>query len=344
MRFFLCAFGRVNSWNNFTERQFCEKKFWKVNSKVNCARLEETVPWKQERELDSEINFDKMDNEVIKIEKLSEVGQFSTWKFQIELGLEAAEVMEVVNGTSVEPTEATALTAWKRKDARAKRIIGQTVASNIVKHIQSCVTAKAMWDKLCSVFEQKNETCIAMLNEKFVTIGKESDEDMVSYVARVEDLVQHLSELGQPIAEKMVITRIIMGLPREYGSFGSAWESTGAAEKTLNTLRNRLVIEENRLKMSGEITSEALLARRGARDRDQRREMAKADRNRTRRNAFIDATNVESVGISEMNAGKEDQRRLLRRTRRTRKVRHLCVLREVRVRTAGFLILVQAII
>lgn len=47
-----------------------------------------------------------------------------------------------------------------------------------------------MWNKLESIFGQKTETSLLMLNEKFFMIKTDTDEDMATYVERVEKLVE----------------------------------------------------------------------------------------------------------------------------------------------------------
>lgn len=87
-----------------------------------------------------------------------------------------------------------------------------------------------MWDKLHSVFEKKNENSLLLLHQKFFTFAKEHDENIVSYISRLEDLVQRLSDLGEVVSDAMIITKIIMSLPPEYNSFSSAWELAAKAK------------------------------------------------------------------------------------------------------------------
>lgn len=211
-----------------------------------------------------------MENETTKIQKLQEESQWSTWKFQVKITLIAAEVYEVVTGDDVKPVVAenadqTGLKAWKKTDAKAQRIIGTSVGNSQITHIKNCSNAKEMWDKLHSVFERKNETSLLLLHQKFFSFAKEHDENIVSYIARLEELVQRLSDLDEQISDGMVITKIIMSLPVEYSSFSSAWESVPKPQRTLDNLRARLMVEEDRLIARGAIeTTEALIAKRAS--------------------------------------------------------------------------------
>lgn len=204
-----------------------------------------------------------MDNDTIKIDKLNSEDQWTTWKFQVRLSLIAADVFDIVNGVEERPaTGESTLAAWKKKDAKAQRIIGMTVGSAQITHIRICTSAKDMWDKLHTVFEQKNETSLLLLHQRFFAFTKEPTESMTIFISRLEELVHRLNDLGEKIPNDMIITKIIMSLPAEYGSFSSAWESTAKADRTLDKLRARLIMEEERLVARGVTEScEALLAR-----------------------------------------------------------------------------------
>lgn len=213
--------------------------------------------------------FGNMETESIKIDKLQGESQWSTWRFQVKITLIAAEVYEIVTGVEAEPAGesnanyAAELKAWKKLDAKAQRIIGTSVGNSQITHIKNCKCAKDMWDKLHSVFEKKNETSLLLLHQKFFTFAKEHDENIVSYISRLEDLVQRLSDLGEVVSDAMIITKIIMSLPPEYNSFSSAWESAAKAERTLDNLRARLMVEEDRMTSRGATeTTEALMAKR----------------------------------------------------------------------------------
>lgn len=203
-----------------------------------------------------------MDDSLIKIDKLLDESQWAMWKFPVKLTLIANDLFEVVSGDEVCPATADGMKPWKRKDAKAQRIIGTTVGSNVITHMVNCNTAKQMWDKLATVFEAKTETSSLLLNQKFFMMTKEPGEKVVAYIARVEELVQRLRDVNVEIPDETVVCKIIMSISSEFDNFSSAWESTNKDDRTLDNLRSRLVIEEQRLIARGVVeTSEAFHAR-----------------------------------------------------------------------------------
>lgn len=179
--------------------------------------------------------------------------------------------------------EEEAIRNWIKKGAKAQSIIGTAIASNQITHVKLCTTAKQMWDRLNAVFEQRNEMSILSLHQKFMTITKDRNENMVTYISRVEEIVQRLVEQKSVIAMDMVITKIILGLPEEYNSFSTSWESAAKADRTLDKLRARLMIEEECLVCKGMVESaEAFAARyKGRKPKRENKESRKFDRKST---------------------------------------------------------------
>lgn len=205
-------------------------------------------------------NFE-MESETIRIDKLQEQSQFTSWRFQVRVTLIARDIFDVVSGNETKPEPAAAnvetavvtetnkkILAWKKKDARAQGIIATTVGQKFIVHIMNCETAKAMWDKMHAVFEQNNDIAKDHLQEKFFAFTKDPADDMATHISKMESLVQQLKNFGVTVDDGMVITRIITTLPQDFRHFASAWESAPKGERTLTTLTSRLLIEESRSK------------------------------------------------------------------------------------------------
>lgn len=223
------------------------------------------------------LDFKMAESENIRIEKLQNPSQWAAWRFTVRVTLNANEIFDVVTGEYEKPepaadgateqvraASAKEITAWKKKDARAQKVIVSTLGEKPLMHILNCTSAKAMWDKLHTVYEQKHEAGKHLLQQRFFAFEKDSADDMATHISKLEGIVQQLKDLDVNIDENMVITKIIMTLPRDYRYFISAWESTDQSKQTLDNLTSRLMIEESRVMMSSPIeTSEALLAYKG---------------------------------------------------------------------------------
>lgn len=199
-----------------------------------------------------------MDKDVSGIAKLTGESNWADWKFLVRLVLEDKELWSVVTLGLGGKSKASEVDV--KKDIKAKRIIGTTVGPEALIHIRSCETAHQMWVRLHDVFESTNELSVLALGEKFLTAKKAADESMAEYMARLEEMARRLKDVKNPIGDGLLMSKIIGGLPAEYRHFGSCWESAAAADRTMVTLRARLMIEEERMKLKPIVDSGVALA------------------------------------------------------------------------------------
>lgn len=196
------------------------------------------------------------------IEKLVSGTQWENWKFQIQLALAGAQVIDVVDGslTRDEHNEAE----FKRADNKARAIIGTTVGGAQIDHIRHCMSAKEMWDALVMVHEAKDEISRARYYARYWNFKVGPGEGIIAAISRLNGIVAELAHHDEKIDERNKIARLIDSLPNEYASFCSAWDSTPAAERTYANLTQRLHVEEERRELGCEakvVESEALFGR-----------------------------------------------------------------------------------
>lgn len=204
-------------------------------------------------------------DEISKIEKLQSVSQWLVWKFQVKIILSANDLFGVVSGKTAKPSETNEkYAAWCKTDMKAQKVIATTVGQQPLLHIINCTHASEMWTKLHSVYEQKSDSSIHLLQQRFYAFTKDPSDSMASHISKLEELVQQIKDLGEPISQTMIMTKILMTLPSSYDHFHSAWESTEKDKRTMENLRSRLMIEESRMMAKEPANSgEALLAKRG---------------------------------------------------------------------------------
>jgi len=202
-----------------------------------------------------------MENESIKINKLTGNENWETWKFQIKVIMTAADIFDVVAGKSKKPvltksnseTEDDArkrygvdYSIFKKADNKAQKYIVTSVDKQPLQYIMNCDTAKEMWDKLLSVYEQKSDSSVTLIQQKFYSYVMNPDDNMMIHISKLESLSRKLKQLGEPISESMLMTKILMTLPENYKHFYSAWDSIPNVDKTLANLSSRLMVEETR--------------------------------------------------------------------------------------------------
>lgn len=201
-----------------------------------------------------------METEIIKIDKLQDVSQWTTWRFQVRVCLNASGLFSIASGDEKCPETADVdasaavkteterrIVEWKQKDAKAQRIIVTSIGSKPMQHILRCESSTTMWTKLHAIYEQKHEAGKQLLQEQFYAFKGNSSDDIATHISKLDSLVQQLKDMNIVIGDEMVITKLLMTLPSEYNHFSSAWDSTPVAERTLENLTNRLMVEEYRI-------------------------------------------------------------------------------------------------
>ena len=119
-----------------------------------------------------------------------------------------------------------------------------------------------MWEKLHGVYKNKTETSVHMLQQKWFKYNKDPSDDLSTHISKLQDLCFKLKAFGEELSDSMLMTKIIMTLPEQYNHFVSAWESTEAAQRTIDNLMVRLVMEESRKKTQEKNLDVALLTKK----------------------------------------------------------------------------------
>lgn len=96
----------------------------------------------------------------VKVDKLQKPEDWNTWKFDIRILLQAADLMDIVTGKIKAPVQVdgqsnadheTALTVFNKNDFKAQKVIVTALGKQPKMHVMNCSTSKQMWDKLSKV-------------------------------------------------------------------------------------------------------------------------------------------------------------------------------------------------
>lgn len=82
-----------------------------------------------------------------------------------------------------------------------------------------------MWNKLLSVNEQKSDRSITLIQQQFYQYTIDPKENIAGHITKLENLSRQLNQLGEPISDFMLITKMLMTLPDSYRHFYRLWDS-----------------------------------------------------------------------------------------------------------------------
>ncbi|GBP82605.1 Retrovirus-related Pol polyprotein from transposon TNT 1-94 [Eumeta japonica] len=184
--------------------------------------------------------------------KLEGADNWNIWKFQTTVLLRGQGWLDIVEGRTLKPEDPAEHSAWENKDAKAQTLLVTRMTENVMLHIITCSTSAEMWRKLQSVYEQKTETNIHIIQQRFFQYKFEPGTEMSTFLSKIQELQNKLKQLGEEVSNKFVITKVLMSLPDEYKHFVSAWESAPDNKQTMDNLVARLLIEEERIKEKSE--------------------------------------------------------------------------------------------
>ncbi|XP_014222302.1 uncharacterized protein LOC106649396 [Trichogramma pretiosum] len=163
----------------------------------------------------------------------------------------------MIEGTDKKPETTTAIAAaiktLNKSNAEAMLILSSTMEYSQLEYLITCSTAAEMWSKLSAIHEQKTATNKLALITKFHEYRMGYNDSTAQHISKVENMASQLNDIGSPVADVMVMAKILGSLPPKYHLFISAWESAPEANQTLNNLRERLLREEGRLNNSEDV-------------------------------------------------------------------------------------------
>ncbi|KAF6205721.1 hypothetical protein GE061_019894 [Apolygus lucorum] len=132
-----------------------------------------------------------------KINRLEGTSDWASWKFQMQIILEANEYADFISGEQPKPqktprageTDAETdvkdeLKVWKLKDAKCKKAIISAVGKAPMLHLTSCESASDMWTKFHSVYEKKGVTSLHMIQKKFFEYKMSPEDDISTHASK----------------------------------------------------------------------------------------------------------------------------------------------------------------
>ena len=183
---------------------------------------------------------------------------FALWKFGCWLLLEQHNLVQIVNGDELFPAEdinaegeivnEEEMAEWTRRDILARNYLVATIETEQQRSLVNCTNANQMWVRLSAQHLQNAGENQHILQQRFFEYQIQPDHDIMSHITEIETMAIQLNDVGAPVTDLQIMTKIICTLPPSYRSFTTAWDSVPANEKTIALLTSRLLKEETMAK------------------------------------------------------------------------------------------------
>ena len=114
-------------------------------------------------------------------------------------------------------------------NSKARHVIIVLLAPTISRKVMGCNTAKEVWDKLKSIYEgdpKVKQVKLQRHREEFENLKMNENEDIATYILRVDEVFNSIRGLGEEIDESLVLQKVLRSLLLKYDAKVSAIEET----------------------------------------------------------------------------------------------------------------------
>ena len=147
---------------------------------------------------------------------------FNSWKARLMATLEENDLDDLVINTVEEPTTNTARVAFKRKQAKARRIIYDSVKETLMPVITPLKRAKECFDTLTNLYEKKAPNQKKVLKNQLIYLKMEKDEGVASFFTKISQVRYQLSTIGTLVDDHDLLQTGFYGLPSSWKTFLAA--------------------------------------------------------------------------------------------------------------------------
>jgi hypothetical protein len=129
-------------------------------------------------------------------DRLEGVGNFNVWKLRITNILQEHDLDQYVTTVMEEPTTNAGREALRKSQAKAKRIIFDSVKDSIMPTMTSLLTAKDCMDTLVNLYEKQAPSQKGTLKHKLKYLKMDKSESIASFCSRIAQIRDQLLVTG----------------------------------------------------------------------------------------------------------------------------------------------------
>jgi hypothetical protein len=178
-------------------------------------------------------------------DRLEGATNFNVWKLRITNILQEHDLEQYVTTVVEEPTNNAGRAAFRKSQAKAKRIIFDSVKDSIMPAMTSLMTAKDCMDTLVNLYEKQAPSQKRTLKHKLKYLKMEKGESVASFCSRIAQIRDQLLVTGVTVDDDDLVQAIFYGLPSSWETFLSS-VSGREIQPTFERLWHDCLQEESR--------------------------------------------------------------------------------------------------
>jgi hypothetical protein len=158
---------------------------------------------------------------------------YIAWKDRMEAVLEDNVLKDFIDRDVPKPVaiDTTNLDAWKKKVAKARRILLEGVRDHIVSSLYGKYTPHAMWKVLIDLFQNNNDHRKLVLKDKLRKIKMEKGDSIPKYLTKFVQCRDELGSVGITVVDDDLASLVLLGLSKSWNNYQ---DSINGREKFLD--------------------------------------------------------------------------------------------------------------
>ena len=189
------------------------------------------------------------------IEKL-EGSNWNTWKFQMKHLLMAKGLWNLVDGSEVLASEATAAATalFQSRLHKAFSTIVLTMDSAHLYLVTSSEEPKQAWDALKNHFERETLANKLLLKKQYFRSEMKEGTSVDQHLKHMKDITDKLAAIGVPVSEEDQVVTLLGSLPRRFATLVTTIEARMDGV-SLDYVQQGLIHEEiKQAQLSGQLS------------------------------------------------------------------------------------------
>lgn len=137
---------------------------------------------------------------------------WTSWKYRMGMILIKEDLWETID--EFPPDDADALPIWRKRERKARAIIGLSVEDNQLIYIRNCTTSRDTWSELCKVHEKDSLVSKVLLYKRISQKRLKEGGNLPSYINELVESFELLTNISGDVDNQWKIGMLLGSLPK----------------------------------------------------------------------------------------------------------------------------------
>jgi hypothetical protein len=184
-------------------------------------------------------------------DRLEGSSNFNSWKDRVFKILEESDLYEMVTMVVEETATNAGREAYKKRQAKAKRVIFYSIKDSMIPLIAHLRTKKECFDSLAKLYENKAPTQKRTLKKQLCMLNMGKDETISTFFSKISQTRDQLTTIGVAVDDDDLVQTTIDGIPESWNIFLS-YVNGREVQPNFERLWHGCLEEEGRIKRKNE--------------------------------------------------------------------------------------------